>query len=446
MSKLGFFKRNDNKREKHRDLKHDEMVVVRKKIVKRPKNPSVAEEKQAEEEREMKAQIDSSSESENKTNIVNDEDVKHQKIIRQEKEIEKLLRNSFLKPFLLDEHITDISYNGTALWVQSNKIGRYKPKEQPTHDEVYRLGKQIADIQGKEFTTSSPILDTDLSYLRVNFVHHSASPSGCTFAIRVSKPRLVTTKLSSFANEDVAKLLEVLVKAEKNIIISGRTGAGKTELQKLLVNFIEPHKKITLMEDTMDSHIKELYPEKDINSWRTLTEDSREKKITFHDLIKAGLRNNPDWMIVAETRGSESYSVLESALTDHAIITTLHANGAGAIPSRLISMIGQSYQVNELLLGQDIVNTFRFGIYLTAEFTKQGIERYIREIVEFTDFTEKGAEYTPIYQVEMEYDEKTDEYKKVLTTNPLSVKTAIELRNKKLIHLVPKVFLPKGGY
>lgn len=446
MSKLGFFKRNDNKREKHRDLMHDETVVVRKKIVKRPKNPSVAEEKQAEEEKEMKAQIDSSSESENKTNIVNDEDVKHQKIIRQEKEIEKLLRNSFLKPFLLDEHITDISYNGTTLWVQSNKIGRYKPKEQPTHDEVYRLGKQIADIQGKEFTTSSPILDTDLSYLRVNFVHHSASPSGCTFAIRVSKPRLVTTELSSFANEDVAKLLEVLVKAEKNIIISGRTGAGKTELQKLLVNFIESHKKITLMEDTMDSHIKELYPEKDINSWRTLTEDSREKKITFHDLIKAGLRNNPDWMIVAETRGSESYSVLESALTDHAIITTLHANGAGAIPSRLISMIGQSYQVNELLLGQDIVNTFRFGIYLTAEFTKQGIERYIREIVEFTDFTEKGAEYTPIYQVEMEYDEKTDEYKKVLTTNPLSVKTAIELRNKKLIHLVPKVFLPKGGY
>lgn len=446
MSKLGFFKRNDNKREKHRDLRHDETVIVRKKIVKRPKNPSVAEEKQAEEEREMKAQIDSSSESGNKINIANDGDVKHQKIIKQEKEIEELLRNSFLKPFLLDEHITDISYNGTALWVQSNKIGRYKPKEQPTHDEVYRLGKQIADIQGKEFTTSSPILDTDLSYLRVNFVHHSASPSGCTFAIRVSKPRLVTTKLSSFANEDVAKLLEVLVKAEKNIIISGRTGAGKTELQKLLVNFIEPHKKITLMEDTMDSHIKELYPEKDINSWRTLTEDSREKKITFHDLIKAGLRNNPDWMIVAETRGSESYSVLESALTDHAIITTLHATGAGAIPSRLISMIGQSYQVNELLLGQDIVNTFRFGIYLTAEFTKQGIERYIREIVEFTDFTEKGAEYTPIYQVEMEYDEKTDEYKKVLTTNPLSVKTAIELRNKKLIHLVPKVFLPKGGY
>lgn len=446
MSKLGFFKRNDNKREKHRDLKHDETAVVRKKIVKRPKNPSVAEEKQAEKEKEMKAQIDSSSESGNKINIANDGDVKHQKIIKQEKEIEELLRNSFLKPFLLDEHITDISYNGTALWVQSNKIGRYKPKEQPTHDEVYRLGKQIADIQGKEFTTSSPILDTDLSYLRVNFVHHSASPSGCTFAIRVSKPRLVTTKLSSFANEDVAKLLEVLVKAEKNIIISGRTGAGKTELQKLLVNFIESHKKITLMEDTMDSHIKELYPEKDINSWRTLTEDSREKKITFHDLIKAGLRNNPDWMIVAETRGSESYSVLESALTDHAIITTLHANGAGAIPSRLISMIGQSYQVNELLLGQDIVSTFRFGIYLTAEFTKQGIERYIREIVEFTDFTEKGAEYTPIYQVEMEYDEKTDEYKKVLTTNPLSVKTAIELRNKKLIHLVPKVFLPKGGY
>lgn len=448
MKKFGFFGRNNNKGEENHKQMNDKVMTVRKKTAERPVSADVGLPK-----KEMLKNLNSMKENhaketkETKNESKNDnKEIKNTKNIKHEKDIEELLRNSFLRPFLLDENITDISYNGTTLWVQNNKKGRYKPKEQPTHDEVYRLGKRIADIQGKEFTTNNPILDTDLSYLRVNFMHDSISPSGCTFAIRVSKPRLVTADISSFANKDVGKLLEVLIKAEKNIIISGRTGAGKTELQKLLAGFIDDNKKITLMEDTMDSHIKELYPEKDINSWRTLTEDSREKKITFHDLIKAGLRNNPDWMIVAETRGSESYSVLESALTDHAIITTLHANGAGAIPSRLISMIGQRYQVNELLLGQDIVNTFRFGIYLTAEFTDKGIERYIREIVEFTDFTEKGAKYTPIYQVEMDYNEKTNEYKKVITTNPLSTRTVIELRNKKLIHLVPKVFLPKGGY
>lgn len=359
-------------------------------------------------------------------------------------EIEELLWNSFLRPYLEDETITDISFNGTTLWVQSNKIGRYVPDKQPTHDIVYRLGKRIADIQGKEFTTNNTILDTDLHQLRVNFVHEEVSPSGCTFAIRVSKPRLVTSNLADFANQNVADLFSALIKAESNIIISGRTGAGKTELQKLLVGFIENHKKITLMEDTMDSHIKELYPEKDINSWRTLTEDTRDKKVTFHDLNKAGLRNNPDWMIIAETRGGiEAYSMLESALTDHAIITTIHAKGAGAIPNRLISMIGQSYQVNELLLGQDIVNTFKFGVYLSTEFKEGGIKRFISEIVEYTGFSEKGVEYTQIYKVGKEYNKETNEYKKVFITNPLSEGTVNDLRNKEVIHLIPDIFLPK---
>ena len=375
----------------------------------------------------------------------NDKNHHSGRITEQEKNIERLLRNSFLSEYLDQEHITDISFNGTDLWIQDNKKGYYKPKKQPTEEEVYRLGKQIADIQGKEFTNSDPILDTDLSYLRVNFVHQSVSPSGTTFAIRVSRPKLVTKDIASFANRDVADLLSVLMKAEMNILISGRTGAGKTELQKLLVGQIAENKKITLMEDTMDSHIKELYPEKDINSWRTLTESSRERKITFHELNKAGLRNNPDWMIIAETRGGqEAYDMVESALTDHAIISTIHAKGAGAIPRRLAYLIGQEHQVNELLLGKDIVETFKFGIYLMLDNTKDGIKRFIREIVEYTDFTERGTEYTPIYQLKTDYDEKTNKYVDYIDINPLSNETLDELRYKRLIHLVPEVFL-KGG-
>lgn len=358
-----------------------------------------------------------------------------------ENRIEELLANSFLSPFLDDEHITDISFNGKEMFVQHNKKGRYKAEYQPKYEEVLSLGKKIADIQGKEFTDSEPILDTEISFFRVNFIHHVVSPSGCTFAIRVSKPKLAIQDLTQLANADVAQLLDVLIKAETNIIISGRTGSGKTELQKLLVGFIQDSKKITLIEDTMDSHIKALYPDKDVNSWRTLTDSTREKKVTYNDLIKAGLRNNPDWMIIAETRGSEAYDMLESALTDHSIITTIHAKRAEVIPSRLISMIGQKYNVNELLLGKDIVNTLKIGIYMSIEETNEGIRRFIREIVEFTDFTEKGVEYIPLYQVKKEYDAVTKKYKNKIETNPLSEETIGELINKGLYHLIPKCFV-----
>ena len=356
--------------------------------------------------------------------------------------IQEILESSFLNQYLKEPNITDISFNGTEMFVQNNVKGRYKTEYQPDQDEVFQLGKKIADEMGKEFTNNNAILDTELAYLRVNFIHSSVSPSGCTFAIRISRPKLAIQSLEQLANEDVAKLLEVLIKADTSVVISGKTGSGKTELQKLLVGFID--KKITLIEDTMDSHIKELYPEKDINSWRTLMEETRENKVTYNDLIKAGLRNNPDWLIIAETRGTEAYDMVESALTDHSIITTLHAKKAQAIPSRLLSMIGQKYQVNELILGKDIVNTLKFGIYMTMRETENGIERFIREIVEFTDFTEKGVEYIPVYAIESEYDEKTNDYIEKLVTNPLSKETINELKYKGLYHLLPDVFKYKN--
>lgn len=355
--------------------------------------------------------------------------------------IQEILESSFLFPYLQDENITDISYNGTEMRIQNNKTGRHVAEYQPTKEEVLQLGKKIADEMGKEFTNSDPILDTELAYLRVNFIHTSASPAGCTFAIRVSRPVLAIQSLDQLANKEISKLLEVLIKADQNIIISGKTGAGKTELQKLLVGFIPNNKKITLIEDTMDSHIKELYPGKDINSWRTLMEETREKKITYNDLIKAGLRNNPDWLIVAETRGTEAYDMLESALTDHSIITTIHAKKAQAIPSRLLSMIGQTKNVNELVLGKDIAKTLKFGIYMTMEETKNGIERFIREIIEFKDYTSEGVQYNTIYAVEKEYDKHTKGYTNKVIMNPLSNETINELKYKGVYHLLPEEFI-----
>lgn len=363
-------------------------------------------------------------------------------------QIQNLLEQSFLKPYLEDEDITDISYDGEVMRLQHNKKGRIKTEFQPTDEDVLSLGKKIADIQGKEFNNSRPILDTEIAYFRVNFVHHAVSPSGCTFAVRVSKPRLAVQNITEMLEnvqeksikEDIAKLLEILIKADMNTIISGRTGAGKTELQKLLVGFIPHNKKITLLEDTMDSHIKALYPGKDINSWRTLTDDTRENKIDYNDLIKAGLRNNPDWLIMAETRGSEAYDMVEAALTDHNVISTIHVKRAKAIPSRLLTMIGQKYQVDELLFGKDIVSVLPIGIYLTVRETENGIERFIREIIEFTDFTETGAEYIPLYEVEKEFNEEKGEYVDKIITNPLSNETLANIKYEGLYHALPDRF------
>jgi len=232
--------------------------------------------------------------------------------------------------------------------------------------------------------------------------------------------------------------LDVLVESETGITIGGRTGSGKTEIFKALVGFIPNDLNITLIEDTRDSHIKNLYPEKNIFSWRTLID--REKPVTHHDLIKAALRNNPDWLCPAETRGSEAYDMLQAAMTDHAILTTLHATGAGSIVSRLLSMIGQHYRIDENRIGKDIVEYLPFGVHMVSKKDKKtGVRTWkINELVEFENYLGNGqVKYRSLYKVSKTYDKKTGKYSEKIIINPLSEKQLQRLTDLELLHKLP---------
>lgn len=354
--------------------------------------------------------------------------------------IQDILNQSFVGLLLKDEKVTDISFNGTTLWIQHNEKGRFKAEKQPTLSEVRQLAKQIADIQKKEITNTEPVLDTEIGFLRMNVMHDVISPDGMTFAIRVSRPRLAIRSIADITvgeREEVEELLNVLVQAGSNIVISGRTGAGKTELQKLLVGFIPNEQKISLLEDTRDSHIKRLYPEKDINSWQTIP-----GLFSMSDGVKAALRNNPDWVLVSETRGEEAADMLDSVKTDHSIITTLHAKGAMNIPARLIPMIRQAKayaRTDEQLLGREITGLIRFGVHLHLQEEDGRMIRRIKEIVEFTDFTPQGAKGSYLYRASNSLNEQ-GAYEVKETFGRLSKQTLDDLKDKKLYHLVPDVF------
>jgi len=357
--------------------------------------------------------------------------------------VERIINNSFLKPYLEDEGITDISWDGTNLRLMHNEKGPITPEKQPSIEQVRSLVRKIADTEGKQYTNNEPILDTEFGVLRVNAAHEAVATYGITFSFRVSRPRLALTRIRDISNENVEKLLELLIKANSNILISGATGSGKTELQKLLVSYIPDHQIILLIEDTKDSHIKLLYPEKHIISWVSLTDKTRENKITVQELIKAGLRNNPDWLIVSETRDLEAADMLDGAKTDHFLISSLHATGAADIPARLIPLIRRSpsyANTSDMLIGKDIVNLLRFGVHMERKFENGKIKRYIKEIVEFTDFTDQGAQYTYLFRREKRYDEETGKYSTEDVFHPVSEKTKEHLIEKELYHLLPDVF------
>lgn len=370
-----------------------------------------------------------------------------------DEQIHRIIYQSFLGTYLKMDTVTDINYDGHKVQLLDNMVGPIRPKEQPTQDDVKRLLNQIANVQGRQLNTSNPIMDTEIGFLRVNAVDSSASPDGITFSIRVSRPRLAIPDISNMTvggRPEVSDLLNSLVKAQSNIIISGETGSGKTELQKYLVGYTEDDDLIIVIEDTRDSHIKALYPEKNIKSWQTLTSEDRERKYGISDFVKAGLRNFPDWMIVSETRGEEAGDMLDSAKTGHPIITTLHATSAIDIPSRLMSMIRQAAayrQVTDMVVGQEITKFLRFGIHLASvsEKTPEGtrIVRRIKEIVEYTGYSPEGPMGNYLYRAVNQYNESIGDYEMVEEFGALSETTIHAMKDKRIYHMLPDLFKPE---
>ncbi|MDU6483110.1 MAG: CpaF/VirB11 family protein [Paeniclostridium sordellii] len=291
--------------------------------------------------------------------------------------------------------VTDISYNATDLTIETPEE-KLIYEEEVDEDYVIKIIQKFANAVGKEFTPKSPILDASFSNLRINAVHKVNSPYGTTMSIRATRPYLALNKdnFKNFAPMYILDLFQAMIEIESNIVISGETGAGKTELQKLLVGFIPFDQKIVTNEDTLEGHFKTLYPDKDIMSWLT------SNSISFTDLIKAALRNNPAWILISETRGKEAYEMIQSVLSGHKIITTVHAINARAIPSRLVHMAQQGYRVNEKSLKEDIYRYFDFGIHIKSKKINGKTVRYLSEIVEYIE----GGEANTVFKMKVRGD------------------------------------------
>lgn len=291
--------------------------------------------------------------------------------------------------------VTDISYNGTDLRVETPYDYFIYDKE-IKEEKIIKIIQQFANAVGKEFTPKDSILDSSLNNLRLNSVHKVNSPYGTTMSLRATKPKLALNEenFEGFAPLYILELFKAMVAVGSNIFISGETGTGKTELQKLLLGFISNDKKIVTIEDTLEGHFKTLYPEKDIMSWIT------SETVSISDLIKSALRNNPRWIIVSEIRDKAAYEMMQAVLSGHSVVTTGHTIGAKATPRRIVNMSKLGYQIDEKSFEADIYRYFDFGVHIKKKKIDGKTVRYLSEIVEYM---EDGTTIT-LFEMKVEYD------------------------------------------
>ena len=311
------------------------------------------------------------------------------------------IENSFLSSLISHPEVTDISYNGKDIYYVSNTFGRKKSEIVIEHQLAKDFIRQIANVSEKKFSYTNPRLDISIGRYRINAIHQSIGriddEGVLTFSIRIASKVERINKNSDFLTEDIYLLIQELLKKRQSIVIGGITGSGKTEFQKFLLRNMPENERVIVIDNVQE--LEQIRNEKiDLTCWQV---DENVKEASAHNLIKSALRNNPDWLLLAEARGEEMVDILNSAMTGLPIITTIHAFDAYSLPYRMGRMMMKSEQkidYREAL--KDINYHFHYFFYLNKEMRGGKVKRYISEII----YSSSKGEATLIYQKDKKKD------------------------------------------
>ena len=288
------------------------------------------------------------------------------------------LEHSILGPLLLREDVTDITYNGESLFYQSTMNGRKKAQLLMTYKEAYQLIKQLANFMNVPFTYLDPIVEMSVMRYRIFAVGPSISrkhfqPS-LSFAIRIHA--LPGQNLYRFLNENSRwrGLFQFLISQRVSFVIAGKTGSGKTQLQKELLGLIPQAQRVIVLDNILELDGIDI-PQLDVTIWQI------SRSYDFQQMITGALRSHPDWLLIAESRGEEFKEVLRSVKTGHPIITTLHSDDIDHIYARMISMllIGESVSLHDHLFNE-VKHAFPILIQLESSITDKALERKIKVV------------------------------------------------------------------
>jgi type IV pilus assembly protein PilB len=127
------------------------------------------------------------------------------------------------------------------------------------------------------------------------------------------------------------------------VLVTGPTGSGKTTtLYSALAECNDPSKNISTAEDPIEYTLPGL----------TQVQVIRDKGMDFASILRAFLRQDPDVILVGETRDKETAkTAIEAALTGHLVLTTLHTNDAASAIARLSEMDVEPFMVSASLIG-----------------------------------------------------------------------------------------------
>jgi flagellar protein FlaI len=245
-----------------------------------------------------------------------------------------------IDPLMHDNRIEDVSSNGfdIPIYLYHKKYTNIPTniyyKENDLNSYVIRLAQRC----GKHISVAEPMVDAtmpDGSRIQMTLGTEVTS-RGSTFTIRKFSEVPITPvdliNWNTFSAEEMAYLW-TCIENNKSLIFAGGTASGKTSSLNAVSLFIPPQAKIVTLEDTRE--LKLPHP-----NWipgvtrASFTPDGRGG-IDMYELLRAALRQRPEFLLVGEVRGKEALTLFQAMSTGHTTFSTMHADSVASAIHRL---------------------------------------------------------------------------------------------------------------
>ncbi len=290
-----------------------------------------------------------------------------------------------VQPLMVDTRIEDISCDGVGIpiyvflkeygFVRSNIVFN-------SEDSLNFFIRKIAQDGGKQISVSVPIVETTLkdgSRISASLGRY-VTTRGPSFSIRrfreVPISPIDLIRLGSASSTQLAYLWTI-IEYGANLMVVGGTATGKTTFLNAILSFVSPDKKIVTIEDTKELNLKH-------ENWiSTVTrnvsggstkEDADSPDIDMFDLLESALRHRPNYIVVGEVRGAETFTVFQAMLAGRFGMGTFHADDIETFVHRL--------EAKPISIPRSLITSLNTVIMLDTAYVGGILKRMVKDISE----------------------------------------------------------------
>lgn len=244
-----------------------------------------------------------------------------------------------INALMMDPWIEDISCDGDniPIFLFHRKEQNIKTNIQFDTESLISLAVTLAQRSGKHISSANPLIDATLpegSRLQLTFGTEVTS-RGTSFTIRKFREQPFTPidliELKTF-NAEMLTYFWLAIENNKSLVFIGGTASGKTTSLNAVSLFIPPMAKVISIEDTRELT---LFHENWIASITRESVGEGGTSVDMFLLLKAAMRQRPEYILVGEVRGHEAQTLFQAMNTGHTTFSTMHAGSVDASIHRL---------------------------------------------------------------------------------------------------------------